>query len=167
MTPAAPKPDAWQRLNLIALLLALAVLTATGLAWWRDRMRTFPAPRWDASRFVALAAGSPHKSGERWIVAVSLACPHCQEHLRALASRIESRPRPPALAALLVDQPERPAAFDLGVPLTGGAWWDSARVWREEWGRRAYGETFRFGAHGELLSATPAGVVPDSAAVKL
>ena len=165
MSATSSTPTGMQRVNLFALLLALAVLTATGLAWWRDRARRFEPPRWEEARFVPLAEGVPLEGRERWVVAVSLTCPHCQEHLRALAARTAARPDPPALAALIVDQPARPGAFDLHVPLVGGAWWDSANVWRESWGRRAYGETFRFGAHGELLSSTFAGVVPDSADV--
>ena len=158
-------PTGMQKLNLFALLLALAVLTATGLAWWRDRAHRFETPRWQEARFVPLAEASPLEGRERWLVAVNLTCPHCQVHLRALAERTAARSHPPALAALIVDQPERPVALDLGVPLAGGAWWDSSNVWREAWGRRAYGETFRFGADGELLSSTSAGVVPDSADV--
>jgi hypothetical protein len=173
------KPDRWQRLNQFALLLAFVVTAALGLAWWRDRARTFQPPRWEASRFVALpapeaatrAAGGPaaatRASAERWVVAVSLACPHCQEHLRALAARTAARAARPSLTALIVDQPVRPAGLDLGVPLAGGAYWDSAQVWRERWGRRAYGETFRFDARGAFLSSTPAGVVPDSASVRM
>jgi len=163
--------DRWKDLNLAALLLAVGVLATTGIAWWRDRVQRFESPRWDTERFVALrpaereAPAKPPR--ERWVVAVSLACPHCQEHLRALAARTASREHPPALAALIVDQPARPLAFDLGVPLLGGAWWDSTQVWRESWGRRAYGETFRFSASGELLSSTPAGVVPDSASIPM
>ena len=156
-----------RNLNLFALVFAVAVLAATGIAWWRDRVRMFEPPRWDAARFVALAPAEPLDTRERWVVAVSLACPHCQAHLRALAKRTASRARPPALAALIVDQPVRPISDTLGVPLAGGVWWDSTQVWREAWGRRAYGETFRFNAQGELLSSTPAGVVPDSAIIAI
>jgi hypothetical protein len=101
-------------------------------------------------------------NGERWLVAVNLRCPHCKVHLRALARRIAPRARPPALGVIIVDQPARPARLDLGVPLAAGAWWDSAQVWRDAWGRRVYGETFRFDARGRLISATPAGMPPDS-----
>jgi hypothetical protein len=159
--------DRWQHLNLIALVIAVAVLVVTGIAWWRDRVRTFETPRWDAARFVAIAPADPLDERERWVVAVSLACPHCQAHLRTLATRTASRPRPPALAALIVDQPVRPTTTTLGIPLAGGVWWDSTQVWREVWGRRAYGETFRFSAQGELLSSTPAGVVPDSSSITI
>ena len=157
----------WQHLNLLALAIAVSVLAVTGIAWWRDRVRTFETPSWEAARFVELAPADPPVERERWVVAVSLACPHCQAHLRALATRTASRPRPPALAALIVDQPVRPTSTSLGVPLAGGVWWDSTQVWREAWGRRAYGETFRFNAQGELLSSTPAGVVPDSSAIAI
>ena len=157
----------WHRLNLLALAIALAVLVVTGIAWWRDRVRTFETPRWDAARFVVLAPEAPPDQRERWVVAVSLACPHCQAHLRALATRTAARERRPALTALIVDQPQRPTRIMLGVPLAGGVWWDSTQVWREAWGRRAYGETFRFNAQGELLSSTPAGVVPDSSTIAI
>jgi hypothetical protein len=95
-------------------------------------------------------------------VAVNLRCPHCRAHLRLLARRVAGRERPPALGVIVVDQRVRPTRLDLGVPLAAGAWWDSAQVWRERWGRRVYGETFRFDARGRLLSATPAGTLPDS-----
>ena len=160
-------------LSAMALLLAAGVLVALGLAWWRDHTRAFELPLWQDATFVVLspatAQGTRAKhgsgsasGGERWVVAVNLRCAHCLAHLRALARDVGARPRPPALAALIVDQPERPRRVDLGVPLAGGVWWDSAQVWREDWGRRAYGETFRFDARGRLLSATPAGVLPDS-----
>ena len=167
MSDNASTPTGMQKLNLFALLLALAVLTATGLAWWRDRAHRFETPRWEAARFVPLTGEIPIEGRERWMVAVNLTCSHCQEHLRAVAARTAARAHPPSLGALIVDQPTRPTAFDLQVALPAGAWWDSANVWREAWGRRAYGETFRFGANGELLSSTSAGVVPDSAEVIL
>jgi hypothetical protein len=168
MEPARAISERWNRLNVFSLVLALAIFVALGLAWWRDRVRTFAEPRWEPARFVALThEAMAAAAGERWVVAVSLACPHCQEHLRALAARTAPRERRPALTALIVDHPGRPARLDLGVPLAGGAWWDSAQVWRESWGRRAYGETFRFDTRGRFLSSTPAGVVPDSAGVRL
>ena len=149
------------------LLLAAGVFAGLGLAWWRDRVRRFETPAWVAERFVALAPEAPRTSDERWVVAIHPRCVHCQAHLRSLARRIARRSRPPTLAALIVDQPARPAPPELGVSLAGGAWWDSAQVWREAWGRRAYGETFRFDAGGRLLSATPAGVLPDSTGSRL
>lgn len=155
----------WQVLNSIALVAAGAILVALGVTWWRDRAQKVADPRWEPARFVRLQAESPALAGssqERWLVAVSLECPHCQEHLRALGHRVEGRAQKPALAALIVDRPTRPENIDLGVSLEGGAWWDSAQVWREKWGRRVYGETFRFDRSGRLLSSTPAGVVPDS-----
>lgn len=157
----------FERLNALALLLAVGIFAALGLAWWRDRARHFDTPRFDAARFVALAPAQPLAGRERWLVAVQLACPHCQAHVRALAARIAGRAHPPALAVLVVDSPARPAALALGVPLTGGAWWDRAQVWRESWGRRVYGETLRFDSLGRLLSSTPAGVVPDSAGSRM
>ena len=154
----------WQTLNTLALVSAAAILVALGLGWWRDRARTFDEPHWDPARFTQVLPESLALPGrdERWLVAVNLACPHCQEHLRALDARTAARARRPVLAALIVDQPSRPTHVDLGVLLAGGAWWDSAQVWRESWGRRAYGETFRFDRRGKLLSSTPVGVVPDS-----
>jgi hypothetical protein len=157
----------FERLNAIALALALLVFAALGLAWWRDRARQYDTPRFDPARFVELSPAEPLAGRERWLVAVNLDCPHCQAHLRALAVRTAARAHPPALAVLVVDQPSRPAELNLGVALAGGAWWDRAQVWRERWGRRVYGETFRFDSLGRLLSSTPAGVVPDSSGSRM
>ncbi len=154
-------------LNQFAFVLALLIFAALGLAWWRDRAQHFDTPRWDAARFVELAPAVATTGSERWLVAVSLRCPHCQQHVRALAQRIAGRPHPPALAVLLVDEPMQPALPDLGAMLPGGLWWDRAQVWRERWGRRVYGETFRFDTNGRLLSSTPAGVVPDSSGSRM
>ena len=154
-------PTRGERAAMLGLVVAAAALLALGLAWWRDGAREFQSPVWKPARFVQLSSPTDSTS-ERWLVAVNLRCPHCQAHLRALASRIAPRARPPALGVIVVDQRVRPARLDLGVPLTAGAWWDSAQVWREAWGRRVYGETFRFDARGRLLSATPAGTLPDS-----
>lgn len=159
----------WQTLNGLALVLAGSILVALGLTWWRERGHTFQDPRWEPARFVQVVPESPGLGGahERWLVAVNLQCPHCQAHLRALAARTHDRALPPALAALIVDQPTRPEHLDLGVALEGGAWWDSSEVWREKWGRRMYGETFRFDLSGHLLSSTPTGVVPDSSSSRM
>jgi hypothetical protein len=157
----------FERLNAIALGLALALFAALGLAWWRDRAQHYETPRFEPTRFVALSPAEPLAGRERWLVAVNLDCPHCQAHLRALATRIAARAHPPALAALVVDQASRPAELRLGVQLAGGAWWDRAQVWREVWGHRVYGETFRFDSLGRLLSSTPAGVVPDSSGSRM
>ena len=161
MSAWKPRPAPGERAAAVGVAIAAAALLALGLAWWRDAAHRYERPAWTASRFVQLA---PATSGgdERWLVAVNLRCPHCQAHLRELARRIAPRARPPALGVIVVDQRARPARLDLGVPLAAGAWWDSAQVWREAWGRRVYGETFRFDARGRLLSATPAGTLPDS-----
>jgi hypothetical protein len=157
----------FERVNAIALGLALLLFTALGLLWWRDRARHYETPRFDATRFVTLLPAEPLAGRERWLVAVNLDCPHCQAHLRAIAARTATRAHPPALAVLVVDQASRPSALHLGVPLAGGAWWDRAQVWREVWGRRVYGETFRFDELGRLLSSTPVGVVPDSSGSRM
>ena len=157
----------FERLNALALMLALGVFVALGLAWWRDRARLFETPRFDAARFTVLSPAAPLAGRERWLVAVNLDCPHCQAHLRALAARTAARAQPPALAVLVVDQASPPPALHLGVPLAGGAYWDRLQIWRESWGRRVYGETFRFDGLGRMLSATPAGVVPDSSGSRM
>lgn len=159
----------WQSLNGLALVLAGSILVALGITWWRERGHKVQEPRWESTRFVQILPEQPGLGGarERWLVAVSLECPHCQEHLRALAARTNGRAARPALAALIVDRPTRPEHLDLGVALEGGAWWDSAQVWREDWGRRMYGETFRFDVRGRLLSSTPTGVVPDSSSSRM
>ena len=157
LTPSAQR----DRLPLLALAVAAVALAALGLAWWRDAGHRYERPAWTPSRFVQLAPAAGD-ARERWLVAVNLRCPHCRAHLHALAQRLAVRERPPALGVLLVDETRRPETLDLGVPLPAGAWWDSAQVWRDAWGRRVYGETFRFDPRGRLLSATPAGVLPDS-----
>ena len=157
----------FERLNAVAFALAVGIFTALGLAWWRDRAQHYETPHWSPTRFIALAQPEQLAGRELWVVAVNLACPHCQAHVRALAARTSGRPHPPALAVLVVDQSSRPAHLQLGVPLAGGAWWDRAEVWREAWGRRVYGETFRFDARGRMLSSTPVGVVPDSSSSRM
>lgn len=151
----------WARLDRLALATAVALLVALGVSVWRDRARPHETPRWESARFVAIAPEGPGGERALWVVAVSLRCPHCQRHLRALADTLATRAHPPRLAALVVDEPARPLRMDLGGGLDGGVWWDSAQVWRASWGRRTYGETFRFDAAGRLVSSTPAGVVPD------
>ena len=155
-----------ERLASFGLLAAAGALVALGLAWWGDQAHRYETPAWDASRFVELAPARAG-AGERWLVAVNLRCPHCMRHVRSLAAQLARRRHPAALAALIVDQRVRPRGVDLGAPLTGGAWWDSAQVWRDAWGRRVYGETFRFSPAGRLLSATPAGVLPDSSGSRM
>lgn len=158
--------DPVARLNTIALALAVALLVTLGGVWAWARLRPAPRVTFAPERFVCRVApsGGAWSAGEReqWLVAVNLRCPHCQQHLRALARRIAGRPAPPALGVLLVDQRERPADVDFGVALPAGVWWDSTQVWRQRWQRAAYGETFRFATDGRLLGATPAGFVPDS-----
>jgi hypothetical protein len=156
-----------ERWAVLAIVLAAAALAALGLAWWRDGARHFERPSWEVEQFVELSPAAPAATRERWLVAVNLSCPHCKAHLRTLAGRIARRAQPPALGVLIVDQRARPSRLDLGVPLAAGAWWDSAQVWRERWGRRVYGETFRFDARGRLLSATPAGTLPDSSGSRM
>jgi len=158
--------DPVQRLNTIALALAVALLVTLGGVWAWARLRPAPRVTFRAERFVRLVAPEPG-AREQWLVAVNLRCPHCQAHLRALARRIAERPAPPALGVLLVDQPTRPASPDFGVALPAGVWWDSTQVWRTEWRRGAYGETFRFAPEGRLLGATPAGFVPDSLGLRM
>jgi hypothetical protein len=151
---------------MLGLAITAAALGALGLAWWRDGAQRYERPAWPAQRFVQLAPVTA-TDRERWLVAVNLRCAHCKAHLRALARRIAARARPPALGVIIVDQHGRPGRLDLGVPLPGGAWWDSAQVWRDQWGCRVYGETFRFDARGRLLSATPAGTLPDSTSSRM
>ncbi|MEO5988843.1 MAG: hypothetical protein ABIU54_01550 [Candidatus Eisenbacteria bacterium] len=156
-------PTFMQRLNRLAIVLALVLLAALGGWWWREHSKLRDTPRWEPARFVRLLAPDAvaPSEAERWVVAVNLKCPHCQAHLAWLRERIAARPAPPLLGALIVDQPTRPESLALGA-LGAGVYWDSAQVWREVWGRGMYGETMRFDRHGQLLSASPGGMVPDS-----
>jgi len=76
-----------------ALALVAAAVLALGIAWWRDGARPYETPEWKPARFVQLVPATMAER-ERWLVAVNLRCPHCQAHLRALATRIATRPRP-------------------------------------------------------------------------
>ena len=159
--------DLIARLNRVALVFAVLLLVTLGVVWARTRTRDRRPIVFKPSAYVMLTPpeGGVWPSGKReqWLVAVNLRCPHCQAHLHALAERIAGRPAPPALGAILVDQLERPdPSPDFHLPLAAGVWWDSTAVWRLQWQRAVYGETFRFGADGRFLGSTPTGVVPDS-----
>lgn len=158
--------DPVARLNTIALAIAVALLVALGAVWAWSRLRPAPRIAFAPDRFVRLVAPEggawPAGTREQWLVAVNLRCPHCQAHLRALAQRIAGRTAPPALGVLVVDQPTRPVIEGFGVGLPAGVWWDSTQVWRRQWRRGAYGETYRFAPDGRLVRATPTGIVPDS-----
>lgn len=153
----------WARLNAIAIVLTVLVLAALGGWWWRERSKLRATPQWQPAEFAQLAPpmADPPPDAERWVVAVSLSCPHCQEHLAWLRERVAARAERPLLGALIVDEPVRPTLPAFGE-LGAGVYWDSAQVWRESWGRGMYGETMRFDARGALLGAAPGGMVPDS-----
>lgn len=134
--------------------LAALALVAIGALWQLDRSRGWEAPRWDTSRYVALAVSDPptaEEAGETWVVAVHPGCPHCQVSLRqALLTRDRER-SPLRIAALIVDTERRPPATlaaDLGAD---ECWWDAENRWRRRWGHRIYGEVLCFDARGTLL----------------
>jgi hypothetical protein len=147
---AGPEVSTWQQaLNRAALGLALAILTAIGVLWWRDRTHVWETPRWDARRFERLA---PPLVAEHatWMVVVNPDCPHCRARLAELQRRPHDSRRDPALGALLVDVARRPRPPESGAPLEGGVYWDSLGIWRGRWGHRVYGEVLVFAADGSL-----------------
>lgn len=151
-------------LNRAALGLALLVLLALAGVWAWDQLRPLPPLRWGDARFVAVRAPETLAPGrERWIVAVNPACAHCRRHFEWLAARVAGRASPPALGVLVVDASGRPDTLALIGATPAGVWWDSAGAWRTAWGRRLYGETYRFDTSGRLLGLTHADEVPDSA----
>ncbi len=141
-----------RRINQLALGASAVLFVAIGVLWWRDRAHDWETPRWDASRVVSIVppAALP---GRLALVAVHPGCSHCRTRLGELAAAGDSLGAP--LAALLVDVEPRPGSVALGVPLPGGAWWDSAGLWRNAWGRRVYGETFVFDSGGTLARVIP------------
>jgi hypothetical protein len=147
-------------INRAALVLALALLVAIAVLWWRDSSRLRETPRWDESGAVPLRAAAAG-GRERWIVAVNPGCPECRDRLARLAGALARRGDGPALGVLLVDVPRRPDSLAGAEGLAAGVWWDSAATWRERWGRKAYGEVLVFSPGGALRRILP----PDSSAV--
>lgn len=140
-----------QRINQLALAASLVLFAAIGALWWHDRSRVWETPRFDPARFAPVAAPESSLSARpRFVVAVHPGCSHCRERLVSLTREGAAEACGAVLAALLVDVEPRPERPDLGVPLAGGVWWDSAGVWRNAWGRRVYGETFVFSPDGTL-----------------
>ncbi|MBI5168484.1 MAG: hypothetical protein HZA61_03250 [Candidatus Eisenbacteria bacterium] len=145
-----------QRINQLALAASVFLFAAIGVLWWRDRTHAWDTPRFDPARFATVAAAGPAAAGRtRFLVAVHPGCSHCRERLAELTRAAAADSSGAALAALLVDVEPRPAGVDLGVPLPGGVWWDSAGIWRNRWGRRVYGETFVFTHSGALERVIP------------
>lgn len=141
-----------RRINQLALAASALLFAAIGVLWWSDRTHRWETPRWEPSRWSMLTAPAL-AGGPRALIAVHPGCAHCRTRLAELAAAGDSLGAP--LAALLVDVAPRPARVDLGVPLPGGVWWDSAGVWRDTWGRRVYGETFVFDSLGALARVVP------------
>ncbi len=145
-----------QRINQLALGASVFLFVAIGVLWWRDRTHVWETPRFEPGRFARVTAAEPASEGRaRFLVAVHPGCSHCRERLAELVREGAADSSGAALAALLVDVEPRPDAPDLGVPLSGGVWWDSAGVWRNRWGRRVYGETFVFTSAGALERVIP------------
>ncbi len=153
-------------LNRAALALALLLLVGLAALWAWDRLRPLPPIAWAPTAFVALRAPAEAlPSGERWIVAVNPACGHCRRHFEWLAARVAGRAAPPALGVLVVDVGARPDTIAFVGATPAGVWWDHDGLWRRRWGRRLYGETYRFDSNGRLIGLTRADEVPDSAHV--
>ena len=134
----------------LAWLLPLAALLALGALWRHDRQRTWDLPRWNANDFVLIEERERRSGAETWMVAIHPACPHCQVSLREALSRRERDRSPIAVEALVVDQPERPAAATVAGLPCDRVWWDARGLWRRRWGHRVYGEVMCFGAGGAL-----------------
>ncbi|MFN8589654.1 MAG: hypothetical protein U0704_17845 [Candidatus Eisenbacteria bacterium] len=145
------------RINQLALVASVVLFVAIGLLWWRDRTRVWEAPRWDETRWVAIAPATAPvpASGRRLLIAVHPGCSHCRTRLAQLAAEGAADSLGAPLAALLVDVEPRPGRVELGTPLPGGIWWDSAGAWRNAWGRRVYGEGYVFTAGGALERVVP------------
>ncbi|NOT34561.1 MAG: hypothetical protein HOP12_10365 [Candidatus Eisenbacteria bacterium] len=140
------------RLARVLLALGLATFTALAVTWARDRAHAWQTPHWPPNGAVPLR-GEPALAlaGARraiTAVAVNPACAHCLEIMQALADSAALRITDRALVALIVDTPLRPSRLELAPVRAPAVVWDSAGVWRHRWGRRRYGEVFRFDAHG-------------------
>jgi hypothetical protein len=146
-------------LNRIALTAAMVLFTALAVFWTWRRFQPDPSVHFDPARFAVLdpPASAPD---ERWVVAVNPACPHCREHLADLAHAVAGTPEHTRIAALVVDTEQRPDTLALGALAPAGVWWDSAQVWRREWGHGVYGEVLHFTGGGALRATHPPGWRP-------
>lgn len=138
-------------INRFALVLAALLFVALAGLWWLDRVHHWDTPHWPVSGASALLApDSAAAAARRLVVVVNLDCSHCRTRLHEIAAARLAEREGATLGVLIVDAPGKPGRVALGVPLSGGAWWDSAGVWRGRWGRRMYGEGYVFASNGAL-----------------
>lgn len=138
-----------ERINQMALFVAVGCFAALGVWWAWDRTRPHEPPAWPDARFASLEPAS-EPSGRKWIVIVNPTCPHCRARLADLGRRGAARADSAALGVLVVDTPHRPDTLALGTELGAGLWWDSLGVWRSRWRHGLYGEALVFDASGHL-----------------
>lgn len=146
-------------LNTVGWILAAVAFAALAALWLWDRSHRWETPRWEPARFAAMSDAPATTARERWVFAVNPICAHCRRRLAEVADSLASQPNVPALAALLVDVPARPDTVRLAAALPAAVYWDSARVWRERWGHRVYGEILIFDGSGRLLRTIAPGTV--------
>jgi hypothetical protein len=163
VTEPAPARSLALAINRAALGIALGILVAIGVFWWRDRTQKWEPPRWQPARF-ALVSPPADSARERWIVAVNPDCPHCRARLAELLRRPRDPEHGPALGVLLVDLDHRPLPLETSSRLEAGAWWDSAGVWRSRWGHRVYGEVLVFAPDGAFERTVGPELDPQAAA---
>jgi len=152
-------------------LVVLAMLAAVAFGRWRaDRAQVFDRPSWDPAAFERLdpdgAVAAPREHGvdgsgagdlPLWVVPVNPACESCVAGLAAAYEARNARRAPVRLVALVVDTPRRPTAGALARLHADERLWDRARIWRDRWGHRTYGEALAFTPGGRYVRTIAAG----------
>jgi hypothetical protein len=145
----------WRGTVVVSALVSLA-----SLAWMRHQRALGPweTPHWDPAHFTELTASAVSHAEETWVVPVNLSCGSCFHRIERLVKDAPAGKH--ALAALIVDSPERPLSDLLERRGVRRVYWDERQVWRRRWGHALYGEVMLFERDGRLRITVPPGMDP-------